>query len=288
MRASSSALIGALGSGIPLFTADLYAISLRDGSLLTYCDMDYPITYGGHIYANTGPAITRKSWNVKNTLEVPQLEVELLASATGFNGSNLKIFLHNGLFAGAHIILTRAYMPTPGDVSLGGFPILFGGSTSTITLTARGAKIIFRGDNNKMLSYMPRNRYMRGCIHALYDLNCKINRAANTFATTIASANALSISWASDPTGGHYANLQQGTITFTSGTAIGTTRTIQFTSSTGLQVSSPLYNIPNVGDNITVTYGCDRTKDGGQGCAFFANQQNYRGFPFIPPAEVAL
>ncbi len=136
-----------------------------------------------------------------------------------------------------------------------------------------------------MQQYMPKNRFMLGCVHALYDSGCGASRASCTFPGTVSSASAIAVNWASDPTGGNYANLALGYITMTSGAAAGSLRTIQAVNSATAVLMYPLYEVPAAGDTFTVTYGCDKTLATCTGR--FANQQHFRGFPYVPPAETA-
>jgi len=48
----------------------------------------------------------------------------------------------------------------------------------------------------------------------------------------------------------------------------------------------PLPFAPAFGDAFTVYAGCDRTLATCQGR--FNNKANFRGFPFVPPAETAV
>jgi uncharacterized phage protein (TIGR02218 family) len=96
----------------------------------------------------------------------------------------------------------------------------------------------------------------------------------------------LVINWQTDPTGGNWAKLGNGVCTVTGGVAEGQQRTVQYAVATGMAFCYPLYEIPAAGDTFTVSYGCDKTQ---ATCgARFANAQNYRGFPFVPPAESAV
>ena len=293
MRAASSALQTFLASRQPFWSADLFTITLASGTVYRWASTDQPVTYGGNTWlppSASTPGLTRGAWAVKNTIEVPTLEISLISSGLDFaSGGNIKLDLHNGLFDGAWIELDRAFMPIIGDnfgdTSLGTVAI-FAGRVGEIQINATGAKIKVRGANVLMDQYMPKNRYMLGCIHRLYDVNCTVNRAAHTFSATVASATASSVQWTSDPTSGGYANLQFGALAMTSGAANGSLRTIQYVNSGGVSLMYPLYQVPAPGDTFTVTYGCDKTL---ATCnSRFSNTQHYRGFPYVPPAETAV
>jgi hypothetical protein len=182
-----------------------------------------------------------------------------------------------------------------GDTSLGALP-LFSGNISGIEIDALSITVTVKGENVQLAQYMPRNRFTLGCTHSLYDQNCAPNpgasgggpsRAANTNSNYVgAGATRFYIPFGGSPppTPG---NLALGYITFTSGVADGVKRTLQTCTSAGVNLAYPLYEVPAEGDTFTVTYGCDHTR-GANGCAFFNNLANFRGFPYVPPATYAL
>jgi Uncharacterized conserved protein (DUF2163)/Phage conserved hypothetical protein BR0599 len=293
MRPASDPLIAFLASRQPYWSSDLFTFSLPNATTLRLASSDRSILAGANLFvaANAGSiGITRGAWGIKNTLEVPTLEINIISSGTDYaGGSNVKLAMHNGLLDGAWIQLDRAYMPTTGpygDTALGTVQI-FAGRTGEVKITSTGAKITVRGGNVLMNQFMPRNRFLTSCIHTLYDAGCTLVRATSTFAGTVSTASSIAINWVSDPTSGHFANLALGTVTMTSGPANGQKRTIGSAASGAIVVLYPFYEIPLAGDTFTVTYGCDKTRDGANGCAFFSNQQHYRGFKYVPPAETA-
>jgi hypothetical protein len=237
--------------------------------------------------------MTRKTWSVKNTMDVPEMSLELNSTGTDYPGGiNIKLLMHNGFFDGAWLDMDRAFMPVTGnygDTSLGTVPI-FAGPVGQIQITEIGANITVRGANIKHQQYMPRNRFLTSCIHALYDQGCTVVKASYTFSGTVASANRIQLNWVADPTGGSYNNLAYGAITMTSGAAEGTTRTISQVGALGVAYPYPMYAVPSAGDTFTCVYGCNKTQATGPyaNCTTFSNLQHFRGFPFVPPAEAAL
>jgi uncharacterized phage protein (TIGR02218 family) len=293
MRPSSTALQTFLASKQPFWSADLLTLIPKSAATLYLASGDQDITYGGTTWlcaSSATPGFTRNTWSIKNTIEVPSLDIDLISSGTDYaSGANIKLALHDGLLDGSWIQLDRAFMPVIngvyGNTSLGTVGIFYGRG-GQVQITATGAKITVRGANVLMQQYMPKNRYMLGCIHALYDAGCTKNRASFTYSGTVASASATEVNWVADPTSGNYANLALGYLTMTSGVADGTLRTIQAASSTGVLLMYPLYQTPAPGDTFTVTFGCDKTL---ATCTNrFSNAQHFRGFPFVPPAEAAV
>ncbi len=302
MRAATSDLVSFLAAKQPFIAADLFTFTFLDGAAptLRLASTDQDITHAGVTWFGSSPALgaavatrdpsypspTRSRWNVKNTIEVPTLEIDLMSDGADYrSGVNIKQFIHNGLLDGCEVLFQRAFMPTFGDTSLG-LVTLFGGVVGPVQIAARGVKITVKGANVRMQQFMPRNRYQIGCIHGLYDVGCGADRAALTHSGVVASAAVNAVTWASDPTSGAFASLGLGVITMTSGAANGSTRTILSASSTGVTLMYPFYEALTAGDTFTVTFGCDKTLATCSGR--FSNTAHYRGFPYTPPATAAV
>ena len=282
MRTVPSSLTAFLNSKQPFWSADLFTFALVNGTTNYWTSADQDIVSNGIRYSSLGPALTRTRWNVKNVIDVPEMEIKLLSTGSDYAGTNIKLLIHNGLLDGASISLQRVFMPTFGDTSAGAV-LLFGGKTSTVSLGALGATITVKGINVLLQKYMPRNTFQLSCIHSLYDQGCTLNRASFTFSETIgAGSTNVNIAFGTARTDG--ARFSLGYCTMTSGAAEGEVRTISTSSNLSFSFFYPLYNTPALGDTMTVTYGCAKNQTV---CAAFSNTQNYRGFPYIPPPETA-
>ncbi len=77
----------------------------------------------------------------------------------------------------------------------------------------------------------------------------------------------------------------QGIISFTSGANNGVSRTVQWHGRGNVAVGVPWPSAPAVGDTFTIAAGCDHTL--ATCTSKFGNQNNFRGFPYIPPAEMS-
>lgn len=110
MRAVSSATASLLANPPPgLQAADLFTFTLRDFSA-TYCwtSYDTDLTVNGTLYSSRKPWLKRSRWNIANNMQVPTLEVSLLALNDAFSGGiDIKGQLTNGLFDGAFASLDR-------------------------------------------------------------------------------------------------------------------------------------------------------------------------------------
>lgn len=283
LRSCSTALATALEGGVPLWSADLFQFTLIDGVTNYYwTSFDSDIVYDGVTYVSKLPWLTRSKWGVANTMQVPSLDINLRDLNEAFDGgAALKQQVHNGLFDGATMLMSRAYMISPGEVL--GTIALFGGMVAGITITGSKLTITCKGKNNLLDQYAPRNVYQVGCSHNFCDANCTLNAASYTAGYTVgAGASAIFIPW-NGAAPGNYADYANGVITFTSGPASGQSRTIMNGDSSGLNLAYPLYEIPNAGDGFTAQQGCDKTLNTCQNV--YNNLQHRRAFDFVPPPD---
>jgi len=290
MRQASSALISFLLSKQPCWLADLFTITLLDGTVLRWTSADQPITFGLHTWAAQGPMLQRSKWNMVNTIQVPELNINMMAgndSTFNVGSLNIKQYMHNGGFDGARLQLERAVMPVAsgfGNTTLGTV-VIFNGRVSQTKINAVGAEITVKGDNVLFNQYLPRNVYQTSCLHTLYDVGCTINAASFTSSGAVdTGSTARVVLWATPPA--NISKYQLGYIRFTSGAAAGSVRTIRAISgSNGLVLPYPLYAAPSAGDTFQATFGCDKTQATCSGT--FSNSQHYRGFPYVPSATLA-
>jgi hypothetical protein len=98
------------------------------------------------------------------------------------------------------------------------------------------------------------------------------------------------INYATAPTAtivdGAAENFNQGTLMFQGGQNAGTLVQIKSATPTALVLANPLQYVPAAGDVFNIWPGCDHTLGAG-GCAKFNNTVNFRGFPWVPPADYA-
>lgn len=296
MRPSGAALQSFLISRVPCYRADLYTFTLASGTIYRWTDFDRNLQHNGNTYyaqydasQNDIPLLTRSKIGVKNTVEVPELVINLYALDTAFvGGINIKTQMHNGFFDGATVELDRCAMPTPGDTSLGA-PNLFTGYVGPIRITALGAEITVRGANRTMNQYVPRNMYVTSCLHSFCDTGCTLAKATYTITNTVGAGSTASlVKWGSAP--GSPGLYTYGVLTMTSGAASGQVRTVKIASSGGIQLIYPLYNAPATGDTFSILQGCDKTRNSGSGqsCTDRSNTQHYRAFPYVPVGETAV
>src|ERR1700733_12964541 len=249
MRAANANLIAFLNSRASFTVADLFKFTLADGSILTFTSYDENIALGGYTYLALGPLVDRSKWGIKNTPDVPEMDITILSNGADMpDGSNIKLSVHNGLFNFATVLLSRLFMPSPGDTSLGALDI-FLGNVADVEIDALSVKITAKGANNVLGQYMPRNTFNQSCIHNLFDKGCAPNpgqpgggpaKAAYTVASSVGAGSTRGmIVWPAivppNPT-----NFNYGWVEFTSGACEGSGRSIAIAGAESFTLIPPL------------------------------------------------
>lgn len=275
------------------WVGELFTVSLLSGTVYRWTSFDSNLTVAPYTWlaANGGaPLITRNRWGVKKTVEVPELELRLGASDTLLG--NIKTEIHNGLFDGGRVEMDRVFMPTPGDTQFG-YVLLFNGRMSGSVIDAEGVTLTAKGDNVLMNQQAPRNLYQTNCLHTFCDPECAL-LAANYTASGTLGVVANASNFAVTVSGGLALTLfNLGTITMTSGAALGQVRTIRIADTTAVALTYPFYDLPANGDTCSLLMGCDRqqascqTRTTNTGSSV-SNIQHFRGYPYVPQAEIAV
>jgi uncharacterized phage protein (TIGR02218 family) len=129
---------------------------------------------------------------------------------------------------------------------------------------------------------MPRNLFSPTCLHSLYDSGCGVIRGTYAASGTCgAGSTATLLNFT-----GALASHAQGKIAFTSGDNANVAATVKSAVvGTSLMLMYPLPDVPATGDRFTVYAGCDHTR--ATCTSRFNNLTNFRGFPFVPPPQIA-
>jgi uncharacterized phage protein (TIGR02218 family) len=126
--------------------------------------------------------------------------------------------------------------------------------------------------------------FQRGCPFALFDANCRLNKADFALARTVSGINGNIITLNTAVTAAPY--YDKGFLTFTSGEYSGFTMTIvKQVDTTHVEINNPAVLTIHVGDAFTIYPGCDGKK--GTCTSKFNNADNYGGVDFIPPPPAA-
>ncbi len=288
MKTASTTLINYINAvrsmiDAPLAFADCYAFTLSVGTALTWTNADYPVTFDGVTYSNTGPLVMGLKSKQSVGLEVDKQQLTIAARPTDLiSGAPVLEAIRGGAFDGATIQRYRVFLTAAGGTVIDGV-LLFQGRVSTVDGVGRTAAQITVASDLIILDYdMPKNFWAPTCQHVLYDAGCGVIRgtyAANSTAGAGSTAMLINSSAA-------LANQQGGSLVFTSGVNANERATVKsVVAGTSLTLMYPLPETPATGDAFTVYAGCDHTAGTCQNV--FNNLANFRGFPFVPPAVVA-
>jgi uncharacterized phage protein (TIGR02218 family) len=160
---------------------------------------------------------------------------------------------------------------------------LFHGRVSTVDQVGRTSATITVASDLVVLDYdMPRNLYSPTCLHTLYDSGCGVPRGTYAANGTVGAGSTATLIAFS----GALASHAQGSIVFTSGVNANVRATVKSAvAGASLSLIYPLPSPPATGDAFTVYAGCDHTQ---ATCSSrFANLAAFRGFPFVPPPQIA-
>jgi uncharacterized phage protein (TIGR02218 family) len=296
MKPASTALIAYLNAVIGYFDgeiifADAFVFVLRGGVALCYTNSDVGFAftdYGGASFTALANSVLVDGLKYKASigLEVDQQQITLSALSTDTIGSGAPVLqaLRDGSFDGCEVTRYRAFFSDSVGGTFVGAVMLFKGRFGKLDELGRTtAKITVNSDLVLLDIDMPRNLYQPTCLHTLYDSGCTLAKASFSTNGTVGSGSTFStINWSGAST-----SYQQGTITFTSGVNDGVSTTVgAAVAGTSLSLIYPLEAAPAPGDTFTVAFGCDHTP---ATCnSKFSNLKNFRGFPYVPPPQMAV
>lgn len=291
MKPTSRALISYLNNArgnadVPLIFADIFTFTLMSGLILCYTNVDVSFAYNGATYLANSVRVDGLKYTAKTGLEVDQQQITVAALATDTisGGAPFLQALRDGSFDGCEIQRSRVFFSdTIGGTAIG-HVLLFKGRLGVVNEIGRTtAKLTVNSDLVLLDIDMPRNIYQPTCLHTLYDSGCTlVKNAFGTAGVVRAGSTASTINWT-----GASLNFQQGSITFTAGVNTGATATVgSVVAGTSLTLVYPLESVPAAGDTFTVYFGCDHTPGTCQ--SKFNNLANFRGFPYVPPPQMAI
>jgi len=271
-----------------LLMADAFLFTLQGGATLAYTNSDVAFTYAGVTYLANSILVDGLKYKAAVGLEADQQQITVAARATDTisGGAPFLQALRDGSFDGCEIVRYRVFFSDRLGGTAIGAAMLFKGRLGNIDEIGRtSAKLTVNSDLALLDIDMPRNMYQPTCLHTLYDSGCGLSKTSPSFSasgTVGAGSTASIIYWPQAS-----ANFAQGTITFTSGVLTGVTATIgSAVNGSVLNLINPLQSMPAPGDGFTVYFGCDHTLTTCQ--AKFNNLVNFRGFPYVPPPQMAI
>lgn len=266
--------------------ADLYTFTLVGGFVARYTSAEGGLTVGGNFFEGDGIQIHRSRLRTVIGVEVDTLDLTIEAQSQHLlNGTPWLRAIRSGALDGADLKLERLFTPDFGSPQMGTL-IEFSGRVADLEVGRTAAKVRVNSRLDVLNVQMPRNMYQPGCVNTLFDTACGVSKAAFAVGGSIQAGGTSSQLVTNLAQASGYFDL--GTITFTSGTNAGVTRSIKQQKGGVLSLALPLVTPPEAGDTFIAYPGCNRSSDDPNGCPKFSNIANFRGFPFIPAPESVL
>jgi uncharacterized phage protein (TIGR02218 family) len=283
MKAMSGPLAALFASANQFAKADLYTITLSDGSILRTTDADVSLTFGGFTFTSCAPIIDRTKVSLKIGIEVDSVNLTVKPSATDLlGGLKWQAAARQGYLDGATVLIETAYL-TAWPTVIGTLHV-FSGDVADVNPSRSDVKVTVKSALERLNRPFPRNVYQSVCLHTVYNTGCALAKTAFTATGIVVASPAPTKN--SFKTGNAQAlgYFDQGVVTFTSGANAGLKRTVRsYDPAVGFTFALPLPAPPSAGDGISVFAGCDKTI--GTCRTKFNNLGRFRGMPFIPTPE---
>jgi uncharacterized phage protein (TIGR02218 family) len=277
--------------------AKLFTFTLVDGTVLNYCSADTNLVWSGTTYlygGSTGPYWDRASNKAKATFGLgattTQLVFDCIMGSGTAEGLPFATAIRYGLFDGADLQYSRAFMSPSAPTTVVGTVLMFGGGVAEVDFSNTIATFTCNSYLDLLNQNLPRNLFQPGCNNTLFDASCTLSQGAFSFSGAVtgsSSTTAFGVSGAAAGKANGYFNL--GKVKFTSGVNNGFWRGVQsFVSGSPpvMTVFPPYAQAPTAGDTFTAVAGCDKQQTT---CVVkFSNLQNYRGTPYVPSYETAI
>ena len=275
--------------------ADLFVITLLDGTVLRVTNWPDPLTVSGLTYQPAAISLSNRDndsahsgggggMEQKQGLEVAQLVLDWGWDDTPIVGTLPGgAALRAGIFSRAQIVRSRIVMrpSLPVSTSAGAVQV-FSGRFADMDGDRFGGTFNAESDLSLLNADMPRNLYQASCIWTLYGIGCGLT-PVNTAGTVSSGATKTVIPCSLSQASGYF---NRGKVAFTSGANAGLRRAVKVYTSGSLAIYPALPYVPASGDGFNATPGCDKTRLGG--CTFFNNLARFRGYPFVPAPETAI
>lgn len=289
MRPAPADVITLLNSRLPFVYADCFTFTLSDGTKLRYTNAQQPLTFipVGEINPVTfrSTEVLIEGMVLKSSLgiDVDEQDCEIFAYPSAeVDSQPFFQALRQGSFDGAILTRERVYMYDWG-LPIQGSIVLFTGRVSTID-PGGDTRALMKVKSEMVVldEEMPRNFFQMQCKNTLFDGACSLIKSSfATSGATEAGTTRLTINWSS-ATADYY---DLGTITVEAGLNVGQSRTIRKSTGGSLVLVTPFeYDFAD-GDIFKAYPGCDLQRSTCAGK--FSNEENFRGFPYVPNPETA-
>jgi hypothetical protein len=251
LNSQLSALSAALSSGNDgleyalltankLLIADLFTVTLADGTILRWTSFDFDVAVGAETFSSIGPRLRRGALKWKRGVESSPLELKVASASTDIASLGLTVAqaIAGGYFNGATVRLQRAYNPTRnanGTYSASSALLLFQGWVGKIEQGRPYATITVNSLLERLHLQWPFTMLQPSCRWTLFDAGCGLTQAGFAVTGSVQSGSSRSqiLHTLTNPTG----YFDQGRIKFTSGSNNGLWRVVQAGTASGAVAS---------------------------------------------------
>lgn len=287
MRSLTSDLHNLLASGRAGWFADLWTITLVNGTVVRWSGSDIDLRWGGNTYVR-GPGLLRSRVTWKVGLEADdqsdQLKMDVFPRpADTVGGVSLAKALSRGDFDGATVQLQRAVGAEKGSI-VGVIPGYFVGRVGPIDVEDFAFELTVYGPTYDLDQPFPRNVVMAQCGNRLFDDLCGIAASAHRVTGAVTGGVSTGNQYFTTGLGQAAGHFTLGRFRWTSGANAGRSQSVRV-HDTGavLRFARPWPEAVHVGDAFEVWPGCDKRQ---ATCSSkFSNIVHFRGMPFVPAAE---
>ena len=287
MKTATPSFINFLAANTQFAMAELYDITLADGTALHYTTFDRNLVVGGTTYLSGPPNFKRGTVEeVLGLSKIGTLALELHANPMdAINSVPILQKIARGDFDKAQITVGRLFMDS--TLNQQGTVIRFVGNVGDLDQLSRTmAKFTCKSKVEDLNIQLPRNILQPTCIHTLFDSGCTLNKASFAVNGTVQAGSTVNKLITTLIQADSY--FDNGQLVFNSGANDGHLVAVkQYTNSGGtVYFVMPLPTAPAIGDTFTIYPGCDKTQ--ATCAAKFSNLGNFGGFPYVPAPETAI
>jgi hypothetical protein len=299
VKAASAATLAILAGG-QYVKFEFYTLTLPNlAQSFYFTNADVSLTVGGHTWL-TGLSIVRSAFTQAVGLAVQSVDLTIEpqadnpAGAVTLGGAGFLSACRAGAFDGGIITISKGFFLRPAagaqmDLSPG-IVKWFAGIVDQVQVGRFTVDITVNDLVQVLNVQMPRNILQSGCVHALFDAGCTLNKAANTNTNSIVSGLTANGFTSSSAKPLDFYTL--GVVTFTSGVLNGSSYAVsRFLAGGAVVFVVPFAAMPSIGDTYSWVPGCDKSQAmcasgkfiiGGVGAS---NLAHYRGAPYVPQPE---
>jgi uncharacterized phage protein (TIGR02218 family) len=249
--------------------ARLWKLTRRDGEVFGFTDHDESITYDSVTYEPSS-VFDASAIDTRGELGVDNLEAQGLLDSAGITAEDVE----TGLWDGAAVEIVEVNYK---DLTMGHNPLRVGSMGEVqrqghLRYTAELRGLMHKLQNNIGRIIKP------GCDAVLGDARCGIDLEALRVSGEVTTATSPRL-FTTDLGGS--LTYSFGVLTWTTGLNDGRSMEVKAHTATGvLETQLAMPYAVQVGDEFTITPGCDKTK--ATCIATFDNVVNFRGFSFVP------